>query len=395
MKSKIDTADEDENFVKLGLNITGCSDNEFRSARGNLTCGQALLCAYEWYGSAIVRGCNKSVRQNIVNALNRSSERIYNEEEFLARYGHNITGMFLLYCRFMKTTECSDEDFIPRLTESGICYTFNSGQKSPALRAIFEGPDFGLNILLDVQTNESTVADFSHGLKVIVHDQDTFVNRHIGFNIPPGFHATVAVKLRKHIRLPKPYKTNCQQANLPGIGTYTKDGCITQCLANATLARCGCRIIGLQDQSDAPLCSMQDANCVYQSEIDVGEVNLSACSCSNACTELEYETRVSYSKFPDNSIIDILHHTFGKKESSSYMRDNYVFLQVGFQHLAYEKREDVPSYKLESLLGEFGGNMGLFLGCSLLTLCEFLDFVWAAVLSRMRRRSVEISSTEY
>lgn len=197
MKSKIDTAEEDENFVKLGLNITGCSDREFRRVRGNLTCGQALLCAFDWFGYAIVRGCNRTVRQNIVEALNRSSERIFSQEEFLTRYGHNITDMFLLYCRFMKTTECSVEDFIPKLTESGICYTFNSGEKSPVLRTLFEGPDLGLNILLDVQTNESTMADFSHGFKVIVHDQDTFVNRHIGFNIPPGFHATVAVKLRK------------------------------------------------------------------------------------------------------------------------------------------------------------------------------------------------------
>lgn len=33
-------------------------------------------------------------------------------------------------------------------------------------------------------------------------------------------------------------------------------------------------------------------------------------------------------------------------------RENYVFLQVGFQHLAYELREDVPSYGTESLFGK-------------------------------------------
>ena len=38
MRSKIDTADKDENFVKMGLNISGC--NETRKVRGNLTCGQ-------------------------------------------------------------------------------------------------------------------------------------------------------------------------------------------------------------------------------------------------------------------------------------------------------------------------------------------------------------------
>lgn len=195
MKSKIDTDDEDDNFVKMELNISGC--NELRAVRGNLSCGQALLCAYAWYGPALVKGCNETVRQNIIDLLNRSSERLFNKEEFLTRYGHNITSMFLLYCRFMKRTECSDKDFVPKLTEDGICFTFNSGRKSPVLKAIFEGPDLGLNILLDVQTNESTLGEYSHGLKIIVHDQDTFVNRHSGFNVPPGSHATVAVKLRK------------------------------------------------------------------------------------------------------------------------------------------------------------------------------------------------------
>ena len=38
-------------------------------------------------------------------------------------------------------------------------------------------------------------------------------------------------------------------------------------------------------------------------------------------------------------------------------RANYVFLQLGFQHLAYEKREDVPSYGLESLLGKSNTNI--------------------------------------
>ena len=195
MKSKLDVADEDERFEKMGLNISGCS--ETRQVRGNLTCGQALLCGYTWFGPAVVKGCNESTQLKIVDALNSSSHRIFNKEEFLAQYGHDMAGMFVLYCRFMKNTLCSDRDFIPKVTEDGICFTFNSGRNGNVLRAIFEGPDLGLNILLDVQTNESTISQFSTGLKVIVHDQHTYVNRHSGFNIIPGTHASVAVKLRK------------------------------------------------------------------------------------------------------------------------------------------------------------------------------------------------------
>ena len=38
-------------------------------------------------------------------------------------------------------------------------------------------------------------------------------------------------------------------------------------------------------------------------------------------------------------------------------------------------------------LGEIGGNMGLFLGCSLLTICEFFDFIIHFLATRGRRQT--------
>lgn len=198
MRSKINVADDDERFLKMGLNISGCIQT--RAVRGNLTCGQALICANWVLGSASIKGCNEAMRRNIVQALNTSSQRIFNEEEFLVRYGHEFRSMFVAFCHFQfnRVRPCSDKDFVPTLTSYGICFTFNSGyNNTPLLRSFVEGPDAGLNILLDVQTNESTVNDFSNGLKVIVHDQNTFVNRHAGLNIMPGVHARVTIGVKK------------------------------------------------------------------------------------------------------------------------------------------------------------------------------------------------------
>ncbi len=196
MKSKIDLADNNENFEMMGLNISGCS--ETRAVRGNLTCGQALLCAYHPLGYGLVDNCNTTTRQNIINVLNRTSERVFNAEQFLEKYGHDIAGMFFLYCRFNFEVVCSLKDFVPIVTDKGICYTFNSGYNDSSLfYSEMEGPELGLSILLNVQTNESTYSDYSTGLQVIVHDQKTYVNRYNGFNIFPGTHASVAVKLRQ------------------------------------------------------------------------------------------------------------------------------------------------------------------------------------------------------
>ena len=63
------------------------------------------------------------------------------------------------------------------------------------------------------------------------------------------------------------------------------------------------------------VCSLRQSIFTY-----LGQANLTECSCSNACSELEYESRVSYSKFPDNSIIEILQHMFKNVHSPRYMK---------------------------------------------------------------------------
>ncbi|XP_078348641.1 acid-sensing ion channel 2-like isoform X3 [Oculina patagonica] len=390
MKSKIDMADDDENFEKLGLNISGCS--ETRAVRGNLTCGQALLCAYHPFGYGLVDKCNTTTRENIINVLNRTSERLFNPEQFLEKYGHDITGMFFLYCLFSFEIVCSEKDFVPILTDKGICYTFNSGDNNSSLyNSTMEGPELGLSILLNVQTNESTASDYSTGLQVIVHDQKTYVNRNNGFNIFPGSHTSVAVKLRQHIRLEAPYKTNCSSKEQlrPEFTLYTKDACLYQCYENAISNLCGCRVVGFPDVKQLPVCSFQDYGCMGRATVTV---NLTECPCNNACSELEYEPRVSYSKFPDTSIIKLMRNFYKTNVSASYMQENYIFLQVGFQHMTYEKRQEFPSYGPESLFGELGGNMGLFLGCSLLTICEFIDFLWEVFMSKIKKRSTDANT---
>ena len=194
MKTKMDMPDEEENFAKMGLNITGCS--ELREVRGNLTCAQALLCAYSDYGHALVDGCHKTTRQNILNVLNDTSKRLFDEDKSLTNYGHDIAGLFLQYCRFSIDQKCLQEDFVPTLTGKGICYIFNSGyNNSNMFHSEFEGPELGFSVVLNIQSNESTVGMYSSALNVVVHDQKTFINRYNGFNILPGAHTVIAVKL--------------------------------------------------------------------------------------------------------------------------------------------------------------------------------------------------------
>ena len=52
----------------------------------------------------------------------------------------------------------------------------------------------------------------------------------------------------------------------------------------------------------------------------LGSINVKECSCRHACSELEYESRVSYSKFPDAQVVKLINEVLGINVSASYMR---------------------------------------------------------------------------
>lgn len=198
VKRKINMAENEEDFYKLGLNLYVCE--AIKKVSENMTCGQALLCAYEKYGWAVIDNCN-ATKHRIVNVLNSTKEPIFNPERFLEAYGHDFNEMFLYYCVFSTKEDCKSSDFYPTLARGNRCFTFNSGKNGTKIRnTSLAGSSGGLGVLLDVQMNENTISEFSRGLKLVVHSQGTYLNLERGFNVFPGTHTVVGVTTI-HVRL--------------------------------------------------------------------------------------------------------------------------------------------------------------------------------------------------
>ena len=196
VKSKINMFENDDDFDTLGLNLSACK--VVKSINKGMSCGQGLLCAFEPFGSDITDNCNETTRHRIINDLNSTKEPIFNPEEFYEAYGHNFRDMFFHYCRFRSVDDCTPVDFHPSLSENGRCFTFNSGENGTQVRSTSRaGTIGGLSVMMDVQANENTVSEFSRGLRVIVHDQGTFINIDKGFNVFPGSHTVVRISATK------------------------------------------------------------------------------------------------------------------------------------------------------------------------------------------------------
>jgi len=91
---------------------------------------------------------------------------------------------------------------------------------------------------------------------------------------------------------------------------------------------------------------------------------------------------VHYSKFPDAGSAAALQADGITYLPFEYLRKNSVFLRIGYKTLSYELLEQNVAFGVEALFGEIGGNMGLFLGCSLMTIFEFADLLVALVFVR-------------
>ncbi|XP_068699535.1 acid-sensing ion channel 2-like [Montipora foliosa] len=384
-KSKLFVKDDDPIFAKSGLNISSCAVTS--PVRGNRPCGLSLICccaptdAFDVYNS--IPNCTIQYRQSLLDILKRFSHRL-DLEDFYRYYSQDMNSLAGPLCAFgWEESPCFARDFISFVTQWGMCYTFNSGSNGEIRTVYSGGVSTGLSVLLDVQTHEHTRGKYSEGFKVLIHGRGEFVDEWEGINVGPGQHVVIAVSQKRYKNLQKPYATNCTEKKLRTFSTYTTEGCLHECVAEKAIEHCGCRPVGYREYLPVPTCSTKaDLNCSYLLSESLDTVS---CECFVPCYETKYTAEVSYSKFPDIGTAED-YVSQGYYTNVEYQRNNLVLLQIGFKSLNYEMQEQQPAYDNNALFGEIGGNMGLFLGCSLLTILEFIDF-FIGLLATRRRQS--------
>ena len=100
----------------------------------------------------------------------------------------------------------------------------------------------------------------------------------------------------------------------------------------------------------------------------------SDCICGTPCNVTKYSLSTSQLRLPSTYGSPFYEEKYTR--SSEYIKNNFVKLNIFFEALNYESVEQKAAYEFSGLLGDIGGNMGLFIGASLLTIIELLDFTF-------------------
>ncbi len=342
--------------------------------------------------------------------------------------GRNFFEVFVLECSY-QGVDCKDLPYDPwnkTLTSLGLCYTFNTGKAGEPLTVNSTGTRHGLKLVLNIQQDEYTaLAESKAGVKLSVHPQGTPGEPdEKGIAIPPGRNAFISLKERRIND--KSSNTNCRKRietdSFNFIGSeyqyYSITACTRDCLLSSIAENCGCIESPLLNSGDEytgisstlPVCDEQQFCCVlgvHKSARGCGMV------CPSSCSYTEYTQAVSYSAFPANYLTEPLisrlefllrnkttaEDTFSPDVVQSldvydnvtidrdFLKQNLLSVNIYFEYLNFETEVTEDAYSVPALLSDIGGQLGLFVGVSIISMIEFV--IW--IIDELKERCCGIN----
>ncbi|XP_042333142.1 acid-sensing ion channel 3 [Sceloporus undulatus] len=334
----------------------------------------------------------------------------FDMRDFVERTGHSLEEM-LLGCRF-GSRECGPENFTTIFTRLGKCYTFNSGAPGyELLTTVKGGTGNGLELTLNVQQDEylpvwgdTDETSYEAGLKVQIHSQDEPPSiDQLGFGVAPGFQTFVSCQEQRIFYLPPPWGI-CKSGPIESafFTNYSMAACRIECETRYLAENCNCRMVHMP--GNAIICTPEQyKECADPALGFLVEKDNDFCSCQTPCEMVRYGKELSVVKIPSKASARYLAKKYNRSEE--YIAENLLVLDIFFEALNYETIEQKKAYDVAGLLGDIGGQMGLFIGASLLTILEIFDYLYEVLREKLlgfyqarkraEKRKSESNSLEY
>ncbi|XP_064609108.1 acid-sensing ion channel 1A-like [Liolophura sinensis] len=259
--------------------------------------------------------------------------------------------------------------------------TYNATLNASNLISKRTGNKYGLTVIANIQQNEYLLGDGadSAGLRVLLHGyNETPLVEGRGFDVAPGKATKVSVEMMTVKNLPPPYTTidgsSCvdisygkSPRSLDLFKEYDLNACRFECRYDYIFSECQCR--GSYDPDE-----FMD-NDMYKN-----------CNCPVPCEWSSYSTRVSMGDYPSLALMEIANRTSNYTYTEAEYRQNFLKLTIAYDAFLLETVKQVPKYTVESIISAFGGQMGMFLGVSLLSVVEFVELLIQLIVVKIRRK---------
>ncbi|PAV59579.1 hypothetical protein WR25_01844 [Diploscapter pachys] len=284
------------------------------------------------------------------------------------------------------------------LTHLGNCYTLNltDSDKKWMRYQVLGGPAAGVQLVLDThleeQIEDASSSLFSNsyenGYRFYLHSKDE-----VPYLASEGISASPKTTVYSAMQKQKTY-FGYPPKYVPTKLPYSAANCKYLCAAFYFNDTCGCSPYTYNIDGRFDVCTpMQTINCIDHIVANGDNNNpdlfqLPACDeCKLECQSTSYTTYNSYSSGFNNGAINWLDNE-NSNITAEHIRENYVVANVFYREISTTEYSQVQGTGLTELLSNIGGNMGMFLGMSLITITEismyFSKVLWICV-SRKRR----------
>lgn len=311
-------------------------------------------------------------------------------------------------------------------SEYGNCWTFNAdnvpmqlesyvGSEPPVwygntsddkLMSSRASEDAGLTLAMNVQSADYPSAspsldslargDYLYaakmpvGIRFFVHDPTQDYASHGGATglAPPGFATTVAVQRQTFQLLPKPWG-DCEPTLSP---TDSVRQCLLDCV-DAFMRRSQYACAWLPPfGGDHPEPCMVNAAALAEgldatSLLSNSQSAAKSCDCRNRCDAAMYPSvSITAGRYPSQTTLESLRNSGQVPNETGWAERNMVLLKVSLATLQVLETNTTKAYTFTSLLSDYGGQLGLFAGISVLTLVELSEALWTRCCAPRRER---------
>ena len=124
---------------------------------------------------------------------------------------------------------------------------------------------------------------------------------------------------------------------------------------------------------------------------DVNKVS-TGCSCPPTCEEIMYKAQMSSSALSKFYAEAKAHRLPPGYSTATDVLENLLIIDILFTSMQVSEVREIVTYGWGNFLGDVGGVLGLFLGASMFTIIEMLEFVilgaWRACFGKPKKHQV-------
>ncbi|XP_037671275.1 amiloride-sensitive sodium channel subunit gamma [Choloepus didactylus] len=300
----------------------------------------------------------------------------------------------------------------------GNCYTFNNKKNETVLSTSMGGSEYGLQVILYI--NEEEYNPFlvsSSGAKVIVHRQDEYpFIEDVGTEIETAMATSIGMHLTESFKLSEPYsectedgsdvpveniynapvESNYEAASSQHLqSAYSLQICLHSCFQLKMVEKCGCAQYSQPLPQAANYCNYQQhpnwMYCYYQLHQAFVREELGCQSvCRESCSFKEWTLTTSLAQWPsavsEKWLLPILTWDQGQEVNKKLNKTDLAKLLIFYKDLNQRSILESPANSIETLLSNFGGQLGLWMSCSVVCVIEIIEVFFIDSLSIIARR---------